>query len=125
MTGGWQHWHRDLRVEGPRRELLQGRPRAKVMDVALRCGFPHFGRFSVGYRRRYGETPSQTLKRQALFVAALAVPHLLFVSGVERPSLALRAIEAGPENGEIARGVADDLTMALTRAGVSVIGDPK
>ena len=37
------------------------------MDVALRCGFPHFGRFSIEYRQRYGETPSHTLKRQAIF----------------------------------------------------------
>ena len=63
---------RDIRFESARRELLQGLPDAKVMDVALRCGFPHCGRFSIEYRRRYGETPSQTLKRQAMFVGALA-----------------------------------------------------
>src|SRR5947207_14633358 len=54
---------RDIRLERSRRELLRGAPGAKVMDVALRCGFPHCGRFSIEYRRRYGETPSQTLKR--------------------------------------------------------------
>src|SRR5438270_101649 len=59
---------RDISFERARRELLQGRPNAKVMDIALRSGFPHCGRFSVEYRRRYGETPSQTLKRQALFI---------------------------------------------------------
>ena len=49
------------------------------MDVAARCGFPHFGRFAVEYRRRYGETPSQTLKRQAVLSAALAAMPPLFV----------------------------------------------
>jgi transcriptional regulator GlxA family with amidase domain len=62
---------RDLRFEHARRELLQGGANTKVTDVALRCGFPHGGRFSIEYRRRYGETPSQTLKRQAVFLGAL------------------------------------------------------
>jgi AraC-like DNA-binding protein len=48
---------RDISFERARRELLQGSRRAKVMDISLRSGFPHSGRFSVEYRRRYGETP--------------------------------------------------------------------
>ena len=32
-----------------------------VTEVALRHGFSHLGRFSVEYRRRFGESPSQTL----------------------------------------------------------------
>src|SRR5437762_5869137 len=71
---------RDISFERARHELLQGSLGARVMDVALRSGFPHCGRFSGEYRRRYGETPSQTLKRQAyrrpridaLFVCALS-----------------------------------------------------
>ena len=51
---------REIGLECARRELLQGAPGVRIMDVALRCGFPHFGRFSIAYRRRYGETPSQT-----------------------------------------------------------------
>src|SRR5688500_15587707 len=47
---------REIGFECARRELLQGAD-AKIMDVALRCGFPHCGRFSIEYRRRYGETP--------------------------------------------------------------------
>ena len=45
---------RDIRFERARRALLQGLPDTKVMDIALRCGFAHFGRFSIEYRRRYG-----------------------------------------------------------------------
>src|SRR5216684_4451504 len=86
---------RDVRFECARRELLQGLPDAKVMDVALRCGFPHCGRFSIEYRRRYGETPSQTLKRQAVFIGALASMPSYFASGRDRPTVALGPIDAG------------------------------
>jgi AraC-like DNA-binding protein len=34
-----------------------------VAEVALASGFVHFGRFSVEYKKRYGESPAQTLKR--------------------------------------------------------------
>src|ERR1700756_451579 len=42
---------RDIGFERARRELLQGVPGEKIMDVAARSGFPHFGRFAVEYRR--------------------------------------------------------------------------
>jgi AraC-like DNA-binding protein len=32
-----------------------------VSEIALRWGFGHFGRFAAEYRRRFGESPSQTL----------------------------------------------------------------
>jgi AraC-like DNA-binding protein/TolB-like protein len=116
---------RDIRFDCARRELLQGAPDAKVMDVALRAGFPHCGRFSTEYRRRYGETPSQTLKRQAVFAGTLASMPSFFASGRDRPTVALGPIEAGPENGETARGIADELATALIRAGVSVATEPR
>jgi len=116
---------RDIRFEGARRDLLQGLQDAKVMDVALRCGFPHCGRFSIEYRRRYGETPSQTLKRQAVFTGALESMPSFFPTSRDRPTVALGPIEAGPEHGEIARFIADDLAIALNRAGVSVASQAK
>lgn len=115
---------RDIRFECARRELLQGLPDAKVMDVALGCGFPHCGRFSVEYRRRYGETPSQTQKRQAVFIGALASMPSFFGSARDRPTITLGAIEASPQHSEIARGIADELATALARAGVSVASRP-
>ena len=33
-----------------------------VTDVALRWGFRHLGRFSIAYRDRFGESPSETLR---------------------------------------------------------------
>lgn len=115
---------RDVKFESARRELLQGLPDAKVMDVALRCGFPHCGRFSVEYRRRFGETPSQTLKRQAIFSDALTAMPSLFVSSRDRPTVALGPIDASPENRDIACSIADELAIALTRAGASVSRQP-
>ena len=80
---------RDLRFDCARRELLQSSPEVKVMDLALRCGFAHCGRFSIEYRRRYGETPSQTLKRQAVFTGVLATMPSIFVSSRDRLTLVL------------------------------------
>jgi hypothetical protein len=110
----------DISFERARRELLQGSRGAKVMDISLRSGFPHCGRFSVEYRRRYGETPSQTLKRQTVFVAALAAMPSSFVPFRDGPTVALSQIEAAAEHLEIAANLADDLALALTRAGISV-----
>ena len=115
---------RDVRFESARRELLQGLSDAKVMDVALRCGFPHFGRFSVEYRRRFGETPSQTLKRQAVFSDALSAMPAFFAAGRDRLAVALGPIDAGPEHSDIARSIADELATALNRAGAAVVRQP-
>lgn len=52
---------REVRLEGARRALSGGR--GPVTDVALAWGFPHLGRFAGDYRRRFGESPSATLKR--------------------------------------------------------------
>ena len=111
----------DIGLECARRELLQGTPGTTIMDVALRCGFPHCGRFSIAYRRRYGETPSQTLKRQALFTATLGATPSLFMPTRDRPAMAFGPIEASAENREMAADIADELVAALTRAGISVV----
>jgi AraC-like DNA-binding protein/tetratricopeptide (TPR) repeat protein len=115
---------RDLGFERARRELLQGASGLKVMDVAARCGFPHFGRFAIDYRRRFGETPSQTLKRQATFAATLASMSPLFVPPRDRLLLAFAGIEAEPDQSEAARHIAADLSTALTRAGMAVVREP-
>lgn len=41
--------------------LVRAAPEASVTEAALRFGFSHLGRFSVSYRRSFGESPSQTL----------------------------------------------------------------
>ena len=51
---------RAWRFERARGLLLQGRVKT-VKDAAFGCGLMHLGRFSVDYRLRFGESPSQTL----------------------------------------------------------------
>lgn len=51
-----------VRLEAARRELAATDPsHITVTKIALRNGFRHLGRFSVEFRRRYGESPSETL----------------------------------------------------------------
>jgi AraC-like DNA-binding protein len=54
---------RNLRMQQVRRELLEAEPSVRVTDVLMRHGVTQFGRFAVAYKRFYGESPSQTVKR--------------------------------------------------------------
>jgi AraC-like DNA-binding protein len=54
---------RNLRMQQVRRELLAAEPSVRVTDVLVRHGITQFGRFAVAYKRFYGESPSQTVKR--------------------------------------------------------------
>ncbi|MFC0863470.1 AraC family transcriptional regulator [Sphaerimonospora cavernae] len=55
---------RDVRLDRVRAELTAGVPgTTTVTDVAYAWGFMHLGRFSLAYRKRFGETPSETLRR--------------------------------------------------------------
>lgn len=54
---------RDYRLDLARQALLQANPRsATVAEIALDCGFSHLGKFAAIYKKRYGETPSTTLR---------------------------------------------------------------
>jgi AraC-like DNA-binding protein len=58
-------YQRDLRLERAHRALSApdaADAAGTVADVALACGFPHLGRFARDYRRRYGTSPSTTLR---------------------------------------------------------------
>ena len=59
----------DIRFERARRDLLRASSTATVTDIALRCGFAHLGRFSIEYRKRYGEKPLETLHRRVTLLA--------------------------------------------------------
>lgn len=51
------------RMEGARQELLTSKVEDSITNVAMKWGFNHLGRFSTRYKSRFGESPSQTLKR--------------------------------------------------------------
>src|SRR3954466_7948582 len=54
----------DLRLDRARREVLGASDGATVTDIAVRCGITPLGRFAAQYRKRYGESPSATLRRR-------------------------------------------------------------
>ena len=54
---------RTARYQRVRDALSRAEPEERITEIAARWGFSHMGRFSVDYRRRFGETPSETLGR--------------------------------------------------------------
>lgn len=55
---------RGIRLNGARRELRHSNPRSThVQNVAARWGFWHLSHFSTDYRTRFGELPSETLRK--------------------------------------------------------------
>ena len=53
----------NVRMELARARLLAPSQGMTVTDAALESGFVHLGRFAVAYRHRFGESPSETLRR--------------------------------------------------------------
>lgn len=54
---------RDVRLARARALLVEADPHeTTVTEIAARCGFLHLGRFAVDYRRKYGVSPSHTLR---------------------------------------------------------------
>ncbi|MGK4580584.1 AraC family transcriptional regulator [Kitasatospora sp. HPMI-4] len=57
---------KSVRLDHARRDLIavaRGQATGMVTEIASRWGFTHLGRFSADYRRTYGQSPSQTLRR--------------------------------------------------------------
>jgi transcriptional regulator GlxA family with amidase domain len=61
---GPKKWFLHLSLQRAHAELLHCRNPTPgiIAEIALHCGFEHFGRFAQGYRELYGELPSRTLK---------------------------------------------------------------
>ncbi|MGQ3215049.1 helix-turn-helix domain-containing protein [Shinella sp.] len=61
---GPMQFARDCRLDHVRDRLLAGDPATtSVTTVAMQLGFWELGRFAIAYRRRFGERPSDTLRR--------------------------------------------------------------
>lgn len=54
---------RECRLDAAHRALRTAPPGTSVTAVAMHHGFTHLGRFAGEYRARFGEPPSQTLRR--------------------------------------------------------------
>lgn len=54
---------RMARYRKVRERLERAEPEEQVSDIAMGLGFDHLGRFAVEYRRRFGESPSETLRK--------------------------------------------------------------
>ena len=55
---------RNARFQRVREALMKAEPEQGVTTIAANWGFVHLGRFSIEYRARFGESPSETLKRR-------------------------------------------------------------
>lgn len=53
-----------VRLDKARRVLAAKNGVESVTQAAMDCGFNHLGRFSVAYKRQFGETPSETLRKR-------------------------------------------------------------
>ena len=53
----------EQRLHRAHEKLLKARLADSVTNIALDCGFNHLGRFSQLYRKRFGERPSETLRK--------------------------------------------------------------
>lgn len=53
----------EVRLKSARDLLLRPSRGDTVTSIAMKCGFTHVGRFAEAYRERFGEKPSETLKR--------------------------------------------------------------
>jgi AraC-like DNA-binding protein len=54
---------RDCRLDEANRRLSTARPGTTTTAIAYDCGFGHLGEFAQAYRQRFGESPSETLRR--------------------------------------------------------------
>jgi AraC-like DNA-binding protein/tetratricopeptide (TPR) repeat protein len=106
---------RELRFDRARQGLLSGSDEAQVTGIATRCGFDHLGRFAAEYRRRYGETPSTTLRRARRASAPPHGPLPVFISSLDRPAVALPRFDHIGPHPHLANTFADEIALAIWR----------
>ena len=56
---------RQARLDKVREVLQRAGEHESVAEIAMRLGFNHLGRFAVEYRRRFGERPSDTVRKRS------------------------------------------------------------
>jgi AraC-like DNA-binding protein len=58
------HYVRDLRMDAARADLLDPKNTKTVSEIAMTLNFLHLGRFAASYRAKFGESPSDTIRRR-------------------------------------------------------------
>jgi AraC-like DNA-binding protein len=107
---------RTERLDQARRKLLRAPPGASVTRVATDCGLSHLGRFALAYRRRYGESPSETLRWRRIPVPVNPASFRLAASS-ERPALAILPFDLiGPKAARMSQ-IGDEIAAVLYRTG--------
>ena len=53
----------DIRLEHLKARLLNARPGERITDIAFDLGFTHLSRMASVYRAKFGESPSETLRK--------------------------------------------------------------
>jgi AraC-like DNA-binding protein len=64
---------RECRLDQAHRRLSNALPGETTTSIAFDCGFAHLGDFAQDYRRRFGEVPSETLRRHKWHEPAVGV----------------------------------------------------
>jgi AraC-like DNA-binding protein/tetratricopeptide (TPR) repeat protein len=106
---------RDLRLERVRHELLQASPQASVTESAIRWRVGHLGRFSASYRRRYGETPSATLRRRRGVLTCHEPSPIILSPTLDRPVIHVRPFDLTGRTAQRADTIADTISASLLR----------
>lgn len=65
---------KDVRLQQARNLLERSDPATSVTEVAIACGFGNLGHFAKDYFKRFGERPSDTVKRSRNLGASRGVP---------------------------------------------------
>ena len=105
----------ELRFERARRHLLSDCEQASVTEIATRCGFAHLGRFATDYHKRYGESPSTTLRRARRVTTSSAAPSPILTTALERPTIALLPFDRAGQGPGCAEEFEDEVAGALWR----------
>lgn len=91
---------REVRLRRAHQTLLRSDASAvTVASVAYQWGFSNLGRFAAAHAARYGETPTETLRRPASSPAASVLT--LRQSGASSGSLTIREMEADHRRGAV------------------------
>jgi AraC-like DNA-binding protein/TolB-like protein len=106
---------RALRFDRARQELLRACETASITEIAMRCGFGHLGRFATEYHRRYGESPSATLRRSRRAGTPSMVVVPVLASTLDRPAIAILPFDRiGPQPDQ-ATPFAEEIALAIWR----------